>query len=166
MCFTVHVSGRLQTLLPFSPETFSIEHFHRKSTLYLSSDILKFPVNFQLKNTTSRWTDDAERPTTGPSKLSDETLSYHDNHRLCVCVVLGATLSLSVFPALLRIWARSRCCSAATGLPSTASSRSPGRIWPLRAAGLPRRTVTKRCDIREDAAETGGGVRGQNETEL
>ncbi|MEQ2170243.1 hypothetical protein GOODEAATRI_033496, partial [Goodea atripinnis] len=63
-------------------------------------------------------------------------------------------LSLSVFPALLRIWDRSLCCRPPTGRPSTASSLSPGWICPLRAAGLPRRTVTKRWDIREEAAET------------
>lgn len=64
----------------------------------------------------------------------------------------GVMLILSVFPALLRIWARSRCWSPPTARPSTASSWSPGWICELRAAGLPRRTVTKRWDMSEDAA--------------
>lgn len=64
----------------------------------------------------------------------------------------GTMVILRVFPARRSSWASSRWGSVTTERPSTASSRSPGRICPLLEAGLPRRTVTNRWG-RRDAAE-------------
>lgn len=63
----------------------------------------------------------------------------------------GIIVSLSVFPALRRICARSLCGRVTTDRPSTASNWSPGWIWPLRAAGLPLRTVTNLWHTRDEA---------------
>lgn len=65
----------------------------------------------------------------------------------------GTMVKRSVFPALLRICASSLWGKFTTDLPSTASRRSPGLIWPLHAAGLPLRTVTNLWGSRDTAAE-------------
>lgn len=74
---------------------------------------------------------------------------------LCLCLQVlgrGTMVRRRVFPARRRIWASSRWGRVTTERPSTASNRSPGRIWPLLAAGLLRRTVTNRWG-RSEAAE-------------
>ena len=73
---------------------------------------------------------------------------------LCLQVLgRGTMVRRRVFPARRRIWASSRWGRVTTDRPSTASNRSPGRIWPLLAAGLPRRTVTNRWGRSEAAGE-------------